>query len=230
MVKNGIIKHFGKLISKAEQRIIEAYKNRRIETEPSITDRFLNEIERIFDENREKYGIVFRARTLRDRGRKAPEHIFGADFCGVLDINLENFRQSKGFLSQAKREGNGIFIERKKHGLTTVSFSQNNRLKKLNKQVCKMLEITPDSFVFVYSPKGFLVVPASSIKELKANGELYGKPVSRFFKEYLMCFIGDCRLEAHDDNTLESLRKKTNARAAIMFQIHEKWKDIGNNT
>lgn len=71
IVKNGIIKHFGKLISKAEQRIIEVYKNGRIETEPSITDRFLNEIERIFDENGEINGIVFRARTLRDRGQKS---------------------------------------------------------------------------------------------------------------------------------------------------------------
>lgn len=92
IVKNSIIKNFGKLISKAEQRIIEVYKNGRIETEPSITVRFLNEIERIFGENGEINGIVFSARTLRDRGRKAPEHIYGADFCGVLDINLENYR------------------------------------------------------------------------------------------------------------------------------------------
>lgn len=125
-------------------------------------------------------------------------------------------------MSQAKREGYRIFIEKKEYyGLTTLSFSQNNRFKKLNKQVRKMLEITPDSFVFVYSPKGFVVVPASSIKELKANGELYGKSVSHFFKEYLMCFIGDHRLKACDNDTLESLRKKTNARTAIMFQIYE---------
>lgn len=84
-----------------------------------------------------------------------------------------------------------------------------------------MLDITPDSFVFVYSTKGFFVVPASSIKELKANGELYGKPVSRFFKEYLMCFIGDHRLQALDNQNLESLREMTNARTAIMFQIYE---------
>ncbi|GAH32843.1 unnamed protein product, partial [marine sediment metagenome] len=178
-------------------------------------------IERIFDENREKYGTVFRARTLRDKGRNAPEKKYGADFCGVLDIDLKNFKQSKGFLSQAKREDKGIFIEKKEYP-TVVSFSHDSRFKKLNKQVSKMLEITPDSFVFVYSPKGFVVVPASSIKKLKAKGKLYGKPVSLFFKEYLMCFIGDHGLKAHDDNTLESLRKKTNARTAIMFNIYER--------
>jgi len=50
---------------------------------------------------------------LRDRSRNAPEHRFGADFCGVLDIRFRNFEQSKGFLSQAKREGHGIFITKR---------------------------------------------------------------------------------------------------------------------
>ena len=74
----------------------------------------------------------------------------------------------------------------------------------------------------LYSSKGFVVVPASSVKGLARSGKLYAKPVDRFFKEYLMCFIGDPRLKAYDDQTLESLRIETNARTAIMFQIHEK--------
>ena len=85
-----------------------------------------------------------------------------------------------------------------------------------------MLSVTPDSFVIIYSSKGFVVVPASSVKGLARRGKLYAKPVDRFFKEYLMCFIGDPRLKAYDDQTLESLRVETNARTAIMFQIHEK--------
>jgi len=84
----GIVRNFGKLISEAERRIIEGIKDGRMETEPSITDRFLNELERIFEQQGEKENIVFRARTLRDRGPHAPEHRFGADFCGVLDSKL----------------------------------------------------------------------------------------------------------------------------------------------
>ena len=64
-----------------------------METEPSITDRFLNELERIFEQQGKKENIVFRARTLRDRGPHAPEHRFGADFCGVLDIRFRDFKQ-----------------------------------------------------------------------------------------------------------------------------------------
>ena len=59
-----------------------------------------------------------------------------------------------------------------------------------------MLSITPDSFVVVYSKRGFVVVPASSIQGLKTRDEIYGKPIDRFFKEFLMCFIGDHRFKA----------------------------------
>ena len=67
-----------------------------------------------------------------------------------------------------------------------------------------------------------MVIPASSIEGLDRSGKLYAKPVDRFFKEYLMCFIGDPRLKAYDDHSLGSLRRETNARTAIMFQIHER--------
>jgi hypothetical protein len=222
MIAKGIVRDFGKLISEAERRIIEGIKDGRIETETSITDRFLNEIERTFDEYRERENDVrFRARTLRDRGRNAPEYEFGADFCGVLDIHFRFFRQSKGFLSQAKREGYGISIQRGFFGATTVGFSKNNEFQRLNKQVEKMLSITPDSFVIVYDIKGFVVVPASSIKGLNGNSRLYGKTVDRFFKEFLMCFIGDPRLKAYDDKSLERMKEETNARTAIIFQLHE---------
>jgi len=193
-----------------------------METEPSITDRFLNELERIFEQQGEKENIVFRARTLRDRGPHASEHRFGADFCGVLDIRFRGFKQTKGFLSQAKIEKHGIFVRKGFMGATTVSFSYGNEFERLNEQADKMLSVTPDSFVIIYSPKGFVVVPASSVKGLARRGKLYAKPVNRFFKEYLMCFIGDPRLKAYNDRSLESLRVETNARTAILFQIHEK--------
>ncbi len=222
MIVKGIVKDFGKLISEAERRIIEGIKDGRMETEPSITDRFINELERIFEQQGEKGDIVFRARTLRDRGPHAPEHRFGADFCGVLDVRFRDFKQTKGFLSQAKMEKHGIFVQKGFRGLTTVSFSYGNEFERLNEQADKMLSVTPDSFIIIYSSKGFVVVPASSIKGLARGGELYAKPIDRFFKEYLMCFIGDPRLKAYDDHSLESLRVETNARTAILFQIHER--------
>jgi len=221
IVGRDIVKTFGKLVSRAEKRAIEGIKDGRTETEPSITDRFLNEVERSFEEYEGPKDIVFRARTLRDMGPKAPEREFGADFCGVLDIRLSSFAQRKGFLSQAKRDGHGVSVKPNFRGLTPVSFLRGAEWQRLQRQLDKMLQVTPDSFVFVYGTGGFTVVPASSIKGLKTRGELYGKPVDRFFKEYLMCFIGDPQLTAYDDASLEDLRRRGNARAAVLLQILE---------
>jgi len=218
MIVKGIVRYFGNLIKEAEGRIIEALKDGRIETETQITDRFLQAIEEVFDKHGEKGKIKFRARTFRDKGSGAQERIYGADFCGVLDISFKNFELRKGFLSQAKMEKGGISIMRG----TTVKFIKDREFKRLNEQIDKMLYFTPDSFVIIYSKDGFVVVPASSVKGLKKNDKLYGEPVDRFFKEFLNCFIGDYRLEAWDNGTIKSLMREKEARTAIMFQIYER--------
>ncbi len=206
-------------MQRAEDNIIQGIKDERIETEPSVTDRFLREIELIFEEHGERENIRFRARTLRDRGPNAPEREFGADFCGVLDVNLPEFDQTKGFLSQAKWERNGIEVNRGRWGFAGVTFNQNQEFQRLKEQANNMLSVTPDSFVIVYSKDGFVVVPASGVQGLNQKAQIYGKPVDRFFKEFLMCFIGDPRLTAHDDGTLRRLRDKTESRSAILFEI-----------
>lgn len=221
LIVKGVVKRFGELISEAEKRIIEGIEEGRLETEPSITDRFLEAIESVFKSEGEHDGITFKARTLRDRGKGAPEKEFGADFCGVLDIKFDDFEQRKGFLSQSKSEGDWVSVRRTPYGVTAVSFDQNKEFERLKGQTEDMLSITPDSFVFVYSRGGFVVVPASSVEGLKIGAELYAKRVDRFFKEYLMCFIGDHRLKGWDDNSLRALREKTNSRTAILFQIQE---------
>jgi hypothetical protein len=104
---------------------------------------------------------------------------------------------------------------------TTADFSQNKEFLRLKDQTDEMLKITPDSFVIVYSRNGFVVVPASSISGLSKSAQLYSKPVDRFFKEFLMCFIGDPGLKAWDDKTLENLRMEYRARRAIMLYVRE---------
>lgn len=221
MFVTGLITKFGNLISQAERDTIEEIREGRVETEPSVSDRFLTRVEMVFEEWGEMRGVRFYARTLRDRGPHAPEHEFGADFCGVINVKLKNFKLSKGILSQAKSESGDIKTRIRSYGPTIVSFSDSVEFQRLKKQSNAMLSITPDSFVMIYSNNGFIAVPASSIEGLGNAGELYGKPVVQFFKEFLMCFIGDSRLKAYDDQTLESLRKETNARMAILFQIHK---------
>ncbi|MCK4698227.1 MAG: hypothetical protein KAT53_07990 [Dehalococcoidia bacterium] len=227
MIVKGIVKHFGRLIKKAEENIIAKMTDGRLDTEPSVTERFLQEIESVFEEYGEKDGIIFRVRTLRDRGANSPEKEFGADFCGVLDIKLPELEQSKGFLAQAKSERQGIRVDKRPYGLNAVSFPTGSESNRLRSQAIKMLSVTPDSFIIIYSISGFMVVPASAIQGIRHHGllnqviQLYGKPVDRFFKEFIMCFIGDPKLKAYDDQTLKKLRENMEARFALLFQIKE---------
>lgn len=73
-----------------------------------------------------------------------------------------------------------------------------NNDKNLKKQVKKMLRITPDSFVFVYSSEGIFTVPVLSINGSNNQALLYGKQLIPFFQEFFTCFIGDKKLRAFD--------------------------------
>ena len=206
-----LAEYFAGLVKQAELNILEKMEDGRIETETSITDRFLEELENIFEKSYPIEGVKLRARTLRDRGPCAPERKYGADFIAVLDIKLDWIKETKGFLAQSKFEREGrygdIFID-----------------ERLKIQTKKMLEITPDSFIFVYHRRGFYVVPSHIIQNL-SSGTIgiigFEIPIEQFFKNFLICFLGDTRIKAYDDDTLNELRKKVKAREGILFSIEE---------
>jgi hypothetical protein len=216
---DGFVTQFGKIIEDVERTIIESIEHRRIEEEHSITDRFLQEVETKFNEYYEQGDFLFSARTLPSHGRNAAEHEFGADFCGLLDVQLPKFTQSKGFLCQAKREGNGVSVSRGPRGLNTIIFTNSTLLASLRNQVKKMLDITPASFVIIYSTQGFLMLPGIDITTLNTSTPIYTMPIKHFFKDFIMCFIGDIRLNAYDDETFRRLIEESHSRTGIMFQI-----------
>jgi hypothetical protein len=216
----GIVRRFGELVKKAEELTIDDIVQGKVPTEPSITDRYLANLQNVINEYGEDKGCRFDVATLRDKGPNAPEHEYGADFVSVLNIDIEGYNQKKGFLCQAKKEGDLVTVQNP-FFRTTVTFSYNQEFERLKGQTEDMLEVTPDSFVIVYSNRGFMVVPASSVSGLRMSGTLYAKPAVRFFKEFLMCFIGDPRLTAWDIKSLEALRTEYKARRAIMFSISE---------
>lgn len=221
ILKKNIIEHFSKLIAEAEREIIQKIFDKRLETEPSVTDRFLQAIENVFNSKVRAGKLKFEARTLRDKGTNAPEHKFGADFCGVLNVDLRHFKVTKGFLCQAKMEKRELYIEKLPYGMARLKIQYNREIEKLKDQVRKMLSITPDSFIIIYSVKGFVIIPASSVLGIRGNSELYGKTITSFFREYIKCFIGDHRLKAYDDITLEKIKEDTYSRTAILFKIME---------
>jgi len=208
MIYNRTIRRVGELVREAVENTKRRMYDRDVEDEPTLTGGFIENLRRIFDEEGRINNYEIRIRVLRGIGRKAPEHKFGADICGILNINTKEYQISKGFLMQAKwADRNNIRVRDWGHHLP--SFSINYEFRELQNQCNKMLNITPDSFVLLYSIYGFTTVPASSVKAVQQqNGriQLYSKNVPGFFKEFLMSFIGDHRLNAPDDVTLEKLR------------------------
>lgn len=189
-------------IANAINHSVRALKDGRVEHEPAMTDRMLGAIEESLTNYCVK-GICWRAKTLTDRGRGSQESKYGADFMGVLDINLPEFTVSKGFLAQAKLIRNG---------------SAGN-LKELKRQCEKMLELSCDSFVFLYGPNGVRVVPALAIVGTTVEPlQLYNRSAQRFFEEHLQCFIGDRNIKCPTPQTLDALRTRFETRSAILIQ------------
>lgn len=219
LFERGLIGRFEGLISKAERAIIHEYEVGEVEDEQSITDRFVECI-KVTLEDYTHGNLRFKVRTLGERGPKSPESQYGADICGILMINIEGYQVSKGILIQSKKEKSGINVDVGSRGFPTlVHFYYKPELDRLKGQVAKMMEITPDSFVLVYSSKGFVVTPASSVMGLTGTNSIYGKRVGRFFKEFLLSFVGDSRLSAVDDVTLEKLRRETNSRTVFLLEL-----------
>jgi len=220
IVTNRVISGFGELISGAEKQITQQIALGELDTETSITDRFMDRVRAVFEQHGRIHddGILFIVRTLRDRGTGAPEKKYGADICGILHVNVKGLQVSKGFLAQAKMATRGIRVRFENRGRVVVGFPAQGG-EDTGNQINDMLRITPDSYLFVYDPDGFAVVPAQTVGCLGQRGEVYGKKVPSFFKELLMCFIGDHRLKAYDDQQLGGLRMETNARTAMLIEI-----------
>lgn len=224
-VAPGVIVRFGELIAEAEETIMESITDGRIPDEPAITNRFIQALEMTVNQSGSIQGVQFRARTLTSLGPHAEEKEVGADFVGVLDIQLPGFTVSKGFLCQAKKAGKGMNVDyAPRRRDAKVGFDRTNELQKLKVQINKMLNISPDSFVVVYTNSGFVFIPALSvdgIQYINDGNYIYGKNTRLFFQEFLLCFIGDRQLGAYDDKTLTALVKETRSRYAITFQLRK---------
>jgi hypothetical protein len=89
-------------------------------------------------------------------------------------------------------------------------------------QCKRMLLISPDSYVFVYTSHGILVASANTIAHLTADGAFHGvyvKTLRQFFRDFFMSFIGDYRLNAWDDDTLRGLQATAVANSAFMLTL-----------
>jgi len=134
--------------------------------------------------------------TLRaGSGSAAHEREFGADILGVLTVDTRDFKTAKGFLAQAKRA----------EPRTGFSRAEWNRLRA---QCQRMLAVTPDAFVLVYSlERGVRFFSARAVDAFAGRNifDLYDIGVRTFFEKHFQSFIGDQRLDKPEIETLQRI-------------------------
>lgn len=209
----GIIRRSAERIAEAVAHDVEAYNEGRIEQEPAFTDRMIGHIEEAMRHYRVK-GITWQAKTLTDHGPNSQEKKYGADFAGVLSVDIEGYQVRKGFLAQAK------LVEPEQ----PFPKAEYDRLKD---QADKMLHATPDSYVFLYSKTGIYVVPALAVLAggMRNPHELHYRSIGRFFEEHLASFIGDRRISTPNIAALEELGAEFHARSLLYLQAGQDYEE-----
>lgn len=161
-------------IARAVAQVREAYSQGRVTQEPHLTDRLLGAIETRM-EGYEVSGLRWSAKTLSDRGKGSEEKRYGADFVGVLNV-----------------------------------------------------ELSPASFVFLYSTAGVRVVPAHSVTAIGAQAPeertpygLYSRSLRTFFMHHFESFIGDSRIVKPHAITLEELAREAGSTRGIALALSE---------
>lgn len=204
LITKRIIRITAKRIADAIQQLIEEHNQGIITQEPDFTSRMVERIKNKMDDFHIK-GIRWNAHVLSDRGPASEEKMHGADFVGVLNINIPGYSVKKGFLVQSKQIWNN------------KNLSQNE-IQLLLDQCNRMLQLTPCSYVFIYQDDGVKIFPAISILASKGQFEqVYKMSVNRFYELHFESFIGDRRISTLSVEQLEKLRHEYNARHALML-------------
>lgn len=158
-------------------------------------------------------------RTVQDRGPGAAEHRYGPDLVIVLRLDTPSTAVTKGPLVQAKRGGRGgVHLggeERRRIQVTTISNA-------LRVQCRKMTRLSPSSFIWVYDPAGVRSTTATAVEEVqpgRTRKTVTSVRIDGFMDHLLDCSIGDPRISAHDDATLDRLLDEADARTAVNIQM-----------
>jgi hypothetical protein len=173
-----------KRIREAADITVQSLRDEAVTQEPHFTDRLLSRIEDAINRT-ENTQAKWTAATLRDRGRRAEETLFGADFLGVFECTTPELSTAKGFFAQAKLLESGSEMLSGEHS-------------RLREQCRRMLGQSPDSFVFLYGLAGVRVVSANAVLDSSHRrlDDLGTKDLAEFFEDHFRCFIGDRRFEA----------------------------------
>jgi len=192
-----IVRSTSQRIAEAALRTVDDLKSQLVEHEPDFTGKMLGRMAEAIN-GYERAGITWRAKILTSLATNSQERRFGADFLGVLHLDLPEDKVRKGFLVQAKR------LEPK----TRMPVREWDRMID---QCRTMLSISPHSYVFVYSTETIVVVPAAAIVAAQDRFSLYDfypLKLRSFYERHFECFIGDLALSRADVDVLEALKAR----------------------
>lgn len=201
-----IIQASARRIAKAANGTLDDLAAQRLEHEPEFTSEMLGRMKESMNGYRVR-GVRWTAKTLTSHGADAQEKRFGADFIGVLNLDLPEYKVRKGFLAQAKRTNIWGDISRAEW-------------KRMTDQCKTMLSLTAASFVFVYTPKKIIVLPALAVvsaQQWSNLNDFYSRNLVRFYEDHFESFVGDAAIDAADIRVLEKLRQEHLARSALLL-------------
>ena len=156
-----------------------------------------------------------RARKLESRKRGSEESRFGADLGLAIRMSGAGFDVRKGYLIQSK------LIRDMSLDLKVQSpFRRNDRVID---QCTRMLQVTPGSYVWFYTPSGVSALRAGTVLDVEpqlvhraARQSLYG-----FFLAGFLSWSGDRRLVDISKGGLERMIEEYGLRQAIALHASE---------
>jgi hypothetical protein len=200
MVPGGVVKTIGRAAKIAERKLIDAMERGAADEESDLTSRLLQAFDdACSDVSVAEARVRIFTKTFRSRGPGASEKRIGADFAIVLSVQAPNFRVEKGLLVQAKLEKPGLRVRASDGGrafasgqVKRIQLRHASKLRELQAQSRKMLQVSAASFVAVYSEERVVVVPAAEIDAIRATPcDALARPFDGFMKDFAICTIGD---------------------------------------
>lgn len=209
-------------VESASQRTLLDVVEGRTENEPTFSVQLATRVQDCLNDlDIEGHRIQVSIRTVQDRGRGAAERRYGTDLVVVVRIDTDEMSVTKGLLVQAKNEGSeGVHVggvRRQRVEVTTLS-------PQLRAQCRKMLRISASSYVWIYDPTGVRSATAVSIEAAKPGRTRKRVPSSRLedhIDDLVACKVGDPRIVAHDDGTLDRLLDEVGAETALLLEVSQ---------
>lgn len=220
---NDLQSHINKAVDKVFKDIVDSYP--KLEgREEEITSQFKGEVDRHLIHEIEKSLSGTKLDDFKINVytySKKQEHTTGADIAGILEIDYGSKKLKKAFLAQSKIcHPIKVFSPR---GTLATHYEANNNL--ILKQAKDMLNITSDSFFFLYTKTGCFVIPALHVDAIGKNKvntmDFHYKKLGNFYSEFFQCFIGDHKIAdiASDSKSLKDYAAKYNVNNVLYIKI-----------